>query len=257
MKASAFPSAARLAASEAAPTLRAFCSASRKFCISSLLRADLATSIALSAVAGSRVRSTSGSPISRCQSAAAAASFATAAVAASGSGEASASACVLASVSANNLVACRIESGVALGANDDEAARRLRLIVARRGELLEVDQQRLRGDVGALSAFDPRRRNEDRAADSGENRKNDGESQRELAGDRHIGERHEIDSSSGRAWTCRNRRRRARVDLMSGGPATAGAPAALRETLAAPGYADVNAPLRQRQAPAPGSSARL
>jgi len=49
------------------------------------------------------------------------------------------------------------EFGVALGANDDEAARRLRVIVARRGEILEVDQQRLRGDVGAVRAFDPYR----------------------------------------------------------------------------------------------------
>jgi len=75
------------------------------------------------------------------------------------------------------------------------AARRLRLIVARRCETLDVDQHRLRGDVGRLRALDARRRRQDGRARRGEDDQDAGEAQRELARDARIGENHGMGSS--------------------------------------------------------------
>ena len=97
-----------------------------------------------------------------------------------------------------------VEIGVPFDARDDEAARRLRLIVTRRAELFEIDEDGMGGGIGRLGAFDMGQRAEYRPGRRGEYRKNTGKAQDELVGDPHIGKTHRRGiCRPGEGGTCR------------------------------------------------------
>lgn len=83
-----------------------------------------------------------------------------------------------------------VEIGVPLDPRDDEAARGLGLVVARRCDLFEIDQHAVCGDIGRLRGLHLVHGREHRHADRGENRENAGESGDQLVRDTEVGEDH-------------------------------------------------------------------